>query len=112
MNETDDDVGHLDAGIVDVVLNFNVPSGGAQHANEGIAENGVAQVADVRGLVGIDVGVLDNHLAFVMFRIFGLGGGEQRRSVVAAVQTNVQVSVAGDLDGCDAINGRGVRQFL
>ena len=38
-------------------------AGGAQQANEGVAEDRVAQVADVRGLVGIDAGVLDEDLA-------------------------------------------------
>ena len=63
MNESDHHVGHLDAGVVDVVLNVDGVSGGAQQANESVAQDGVAQVPDMRGLVGIDAGVLDQDLA-------------------------------------------------
>ena len=62
VHEADDDVGHLDAGVVDVVLNVDLMAGGAEHADEGVAEDGVAQVADVRGLVGVDAGVLDQDV--------------------------------------------------
>ena len=63
MLEADDDVGHLDAGVVDVVLHLDVFADGAQHAHEGVAQNRVAQVTDVRGFVGIDVGVLDDYFS-------------------------------------------------
>ena len=56
-------VGHLHAGVVDVILHFDRPAARAQHAHEGVAQDGVAQMADMRGLVGIDVGVLDDDLA-------------------------------------------------
>ena len=59
MEEADDHVGDLDAGVVDVVLHVDFLAGGAEQADECVAEDGVAQVADVRGLVGIDAGVLD-----------------------------------------------------
>ena len=62
--ETRHHVGHLHAGVVDVILNFHRPAAGAQHAHEGVAQHGVAQMADVRGFVGIDVGVLDDDLAW------------------------------------------------
>ena len=55
----DDHVGNLHAGVVDVVLHVDLVPVRAQQAHEGVAENGVAQVADVRGLVGIDAGVFD-----------------------------------------------------
>ena len=55
-------VGHLHAGVVDVVLHLDALAARAQHAHEGVAQRGVAQVADVRRLVGIDVGVLDDDL--------------------------------------------------
>ena len=60
MHESDDDVRDLHAGVVDVILHFDAPPGAAQHAHQRIAQRGVAQVADVRGLVGIDVGVFDD----------------------------------------------------
>ncbi len=44
-------VGDLDARVVDVVLNFDVAAGVAEDADEGVAQDGVAQVADVRGFI-------------------------------------------------------------
>ncbi len=61
--ETHHHVGNLHAGIVDVVLDFDVLAAEAQQAHKGVAQNGVAQVADVRGLVGIDAGVFDQDFA-------------------------------------------------
>ena len=55
VDEPDDDVGNLNAGVVDVVLHADLVAGfvvvRAQQALKGVAENRVAQVADVRGLV-------------------------------------------------------------
>ena len=78
MQKADDDVGDLDAGVVDVVLHVDFVAGGAEQAHKGVAENGVAQVADVRGLVGIDAGVLDERMAHRRWRAF-LGGRATRR---------------------------------
>ena len=58
MHKSDDNVRDLDAGVVDVVLHIDLLPCGAQQPDEGVAEDGVAQVADVRGLVGVDGGVL------------------------------------------------------
>ncbi len=63
MFEPDHHVGHLHAGVVDVVLHLDGAAARAQHAHERVAQDRVAQMADVRGLVGIDVGVLDDDLA-------------------------------------------------
>ena len=60
--EPDDDVGDLHAGVVDVVLDFDLASLEAQQPAEGVAEGGVAQVPDVRRLVRIDRRVLDDGL--------------------------------------------------
>ena len=60
--EADDDVGDLDAGVVDVVLHLDRRAAEAQHAHQRVAERGVAQVADVRRLVRIDRRVLDDRL--------------------------------------------------
>ena len=59
MNESDNDIGYLHAGVINVVLHIDFLPGGAEQSAEGIAKNGVAQVADMRGLVGIDARVLD-----------------------------------------------------
>ena len=62
IQKPNNDVGDLDARIVDVVLNVDFPAGKAQQADERVPENRVAQVPDVCGLVGIDAGVLDQNL--------------------------------------------------
>ena len=63
VDETRDDVGHLDAGVVQVVLHLDLEAEELQGAHEHVPQNGVAQVPDVGRLVGVDVGVLDDHLA-------------------------------------------------
>ena len=93
-------VGDLDAGVVDVVLHFDAAAGAAQHAHEGVAEHGVAQVADVRGLVGIDVGVLDDAFrrAGVRHRRPDGGAGDRVGEVGGAVEEEIDVAGAGDFD--------------
>ena len=59
--KSDDDVGHLDAGVVDVVLHFDGNAAEALHAHERVAERGIANMADVRRLVRVDGGVLDDR---------------------------------------------------
>jgi hypothetical protein len=63
VSEADNYVGYLHARVVDVVLNIDFPARSAQQPHKRVAKNGVAQVTDVRGLVGIDAGVLDQNLA-------------------------------------------------
>ena len=59
-SQTDDDVGDLNAEIVDVVLDLHRHAAELEHASERVAERGIAKVTDVRGLVRIDRGVLDD----------------------------------------------------
>ena len=66
--ESDDDVGHLHAGVVDVVLHLDRDAAEAQHADERVAQRGIAQMADVRRLVRVDRRVLDDGLARVAAR--------------------------------------------
>ena len=63
--EADHHVGDLDAGIVDIILDFHPLADRPQQASKGVAQDGVAQVSDVSGLVGVDIGVLENDLARV-----------------------------------------------
>ena len=63
--EPDDDVGHLDAGVVDVVLDFDRRVAEPEHPHERVAERRVPEVPDVGRLVGIDGGVLDDGLGLV-----------------------------------------------
>jgi len=99
--KTDDDIGDLNAGVVNVVLDVDFLAGGSQEADERIAEDGVAQVADVGGFVGIDAGVLDH----CMERTFewgwdrGDGGGSG-----GAIEAGVDVAGAGDFEAGEAID--------
>src|SRR5438094_9715357 len=61
--EAHNHIGHLDAGVVNVVLDFDLGASGGEQPREGIAQDGVSKVADVRRLVGIDAGVLDQDLS-------------------------------------------------
>ena len=60
--EADDDVGHLHAGVVDVVLDLDGHAAEPQDAHQRVAERRVAEVPDVRRLVRVDGGVLDDRL--------------------------------------------------
>ena len=54
VNKSDDDIGNLHTGVVDVVLNVDFPARVMQQADKSIAKDGIAHVSDMRGLVGID----------------------------------------------------------
>jgi hypothetical protein len=102
VREADHHVGNLHAGVVDVVLDVDFPAGGAQQADEGIAEDRVAQMADVRGLVGIDAGVLDQNLSRGTCR--RLLVGSQRRCHPGAIDSDVQIARGRDLHLGDAFD--------
>src|SRR6266478_6236847 len=97
MEETDDYVCDLHACVIDVVLHIHRSARGAEQANEGIAENGVAEMTHVRGFVGVDAGVLDENLACGDFRrrlfVSGYGGRDR-----GAIDADVDVSSACDFD--------------
>ena len=71
--EPDHHVRHLHAGVVDIILHFDAPSRAPQQAHKRVAEGRIAQMPDVRGFIGVDVGVLDHA-----FRL--AGGGFSRRA--------------------------------
>ena len=101
--ESDDDVGDLDAGVVDVVLHFDRDAAEAQDADERIAERGVAQVADVGRLVGVDGRVLDDGLAAGGASRAGGRRGEPIEQKRRARQEEVQVAVGRGGDALDAL---------
>src|SRR5713226_3126167 len=84
-------IGHLDAGIVDVVLHLDLVAASAEHADEGIAEDGVAQMANVGGLVGVDVRMLDDDLAGAGRR--SSDSSEQGGSISSAIESEIDVAV-------------------
>ena len=93
VSEADDDVGYLHAGVVDVVLHVDALACGFEQAHEGVSQDGVAQVADVRGLVGIDAGVL--HQGVQITLCFGTGVGSDGFGGCRAVQLAVDVARSG-----------------
>jgi hypothetical protein len=103
VQESYDHIRDLDAGVVDVVLNVHFVSGGAKQAHEGVAENCIPQMPDVRGLVGINRGVLYEHMALrVRGDAFGLG---HQASCGDAVEIGVDIPGAGHFEFGEAIDG-------
>jgi len=104
MDEANDDIGDLDAGVVDVVLDADLPARleviGAEEALEGVAENAVAEVADVRGFVGVDAGVLDEAEARAAEVAVAIGGDVEDGG--GAAEAEVEVAGAGEIDGGEA----------
>jgi hypothetical protein len=92
--EADDDVGDLDARVVDVVLDFDRRATKPQDAYERVAERGVAKVTDMRGLVRIDRRVFDDGLVAGRRRARAVVAGalEQER---AALEIKIQIAVRG-----------------
>ena len=109
VSKPDNHVGDLHAGVVDVVLNVDFPARIAQQADERVAENGVAQMSDVRGLVGIDAGVLDQNLAGRNLGGRLLIGGESGGHP-GAVDPDVEVAGRRDLHFGDAFDRRRSRR--
>ena len=62
IDETDDDVRDLNAGVVDIVLHLDPLAVRLQDPLERVAEDRVSHMADVRGFVRIDRRVLDADL--------------------------------------------------
>jgi hypothetical protein len=98
VQEADHDVRHLHAGVVDVVLHADVEAAVAQQPHEGVSQAGVADVAHVGGLVRVDAGVLDDHVARPRRRRQRLGQrAVQRDRETAPVEEQVDVAAARDL---------------
>ncbi len=104
VDEADDDICDLNAGVVDVILHANLVAAfvvvGAEEALEGVAEDGVAKVSDVRGFVGVDAGVFDETEAGAA-DVGVLVGGDAADGG-GAVETDVEIACAGDFYAGDA----------
>ena len=100
----DDDVGHLHAGVVDVVLHLDGHAAEPQHADERVPKGRIAQVADMCRLVRVDRRVLDDG-----FGTPGSWGGwvrtEPLHQKAPALQEEVEVSVRGRCDACHPLDG-------
>ncbi len=98
----------MDAGVVDVVLYAYFVAAfvvvGAEEALEGVAEDGVAEVADVGGFVGVDAGVFDEAEAGAS-DVGVLVGGDAADGG-GAVEADVEVAGSGDFDAGDAFQFR------
>ena len=92
--ESDDDIGHLHARVVDIVLNFDRLPADAQHANEGVAQHGITQVPDVGGLIRIDIRVLDDDLFAARSARDRIPAAKQALTISATIEPNVQVAIA------------------
>ena len=99
VQESDNDVGNLDAGVVDVVLHVDFVAGGAEKADKRVAENCVAQMPDVRGLVGIDGCMLDQCVEPFGRRRTPAGAPV---GCLGAVEIRVDVAGAGDFESGEA----------
>ena len=64
VDKAHDHVSDLHPSVVNVVLHLHLVSPELEQANEGVAQNRIAQMPDVGSLVGVDAGVLYNDLAW------------------------------------------------
>ena len=117
MSERDHHIRDLHAGVVDVVLHFHSPACAPQQPHERIAQGGVAQMPDVRGFIGIDVGVLDHVLGLAGllagcagFRTASDSGvrrfGESRLKKCRAIEEEIDVPRAGQFHARHSGNRR------
>ena len=105
----DHDVGDLDAGVVDVVVHLDGVAGAPEHTGDRVSDARVAQMADVRRLVGVGGGVLDERLAGGRGRALGSSSragrleigrrGEHRLRPGAVVEVGVDVPRRGHRPG-------------
>ena len=117
MSEADHHVRDLHAGVVDVVLHFHAAARAPQQAHERVAQRGIAQMPDVRGFIGIDVGVLDNALGLAgllagcaSVRTASESGvrrfGESRLKKCRAIEEEIDVPRAGQFHARHSGNRR------
>ena len=115
MQKPENYIRDLDAGVVDVILNLDVPACVAEETDEGVAQHRVAQVADMRRFVRVDGGVLDDRLGCVGTggRGFLLGLHKRASKKFCAVEEKIQISGASYFDSGDARNWlQRIRNFL
>ena len=100
MQKAYNDVGNLDAGVVNVVLHVDFVAGGTEETDKCVAEDRVAEMTDVRGLVGIDAGVLNERVPTLERRI-AIRREDQPRGR-SAIEIRIDIPSAGHLEFCEA----------
>ena len=106
LHDAEDDVDDLDARVVDVVLDLDALALVAEASGQGVAEAGVAKMADVGRLVRVDVGVLDDDLALIGTEVRPPGQAHGLGQDRGPVQPEVEKTSAGDLGLDDALDRR------
>ncbi len=106
MEEAEDHVSNLHTGIVDVILDFDAAAGVAQQTRESVAQDCVANVADMRGFVRIDAGVLDDSFWGVRDGRGGFVPGffACAAKKLGAVEKEIQVASASHFDARDSLD--------
>ena len=104
VSEADHDVGYLHSGVIDIVLHVDFPARAAQKPDECVAENGIAEVTDVRGLVGIDARVLNQDFS-ARSLADGFRGGGESGSHPCPIDTYIQIAGGSCLHFCNAFDG-------
>jgi hypothetical protein len=92
-----DNVSHLDPGVIDIVLNFNCGTEAAQAATQDVAQHRIPEMADVRGLVGIDGGVLDDSL-HTLRDVLGIPAGEELAEKTTTVEVEIEKTGSSNFD--------------
>ena len=63
--QADDNIRNLNTGVIDIVLNFDFAPRGLEYPDKRVADRSISKMADMRRLVGIDIGVLDDDLLVI-----------------------------------------------
>ena len=103
MRETDHYIGDLHTGIVDVVLDIDFSTRITQQPDKCVSQHRIPQVADMRRLVGINTGVLNQNLArgYVSGRP---SVSDQRRGHPSAIDFDIQIAGRRNLHLRDALD--------
>ena len=96
LHQAVDDVHDLDAGVVEIVLDLDGFPLGPEAPDEGVAQAGVPEMADVGRFVGVDVRMLDDDLPFL--RTEGAPAGRSETFGEKRVRVQKQVDEAGPGD--------------
>ena len=96
--EADDDIGHGSPGVVDVILHFYIIAQLSLQPGQGVPQAGIAQMSDVGGLVGVDVGMFNYyllplaHLNFPEFFLFHSHSIEEPPGQGDKIQAEVDIA--------------------